>query len=87
MNGVCVVFVYAGRLGLLRCVYCTGLDFYGCVKLVNYVRTEVASGSDTAAPAPAPSSGDGLKDAAKAAAKAVEAAAISSKGGAFSDEK
>ena len=43
-----------------------GLDFYGCVKLVNYVRTEIAAGS---------------------AAKAIEAAVVSSQGSAFADEK
>ncbi|CAM9453354.1 unnamed protein product [Ectocarpus sp. 6 AP-2014] len=49
-----------------------GLDFYGCVKLVNYVRTEVSSAS-----------GGGLKD----VAASIEAAVVASKGEAFADER
>ncbi|CAN0484394.1 unnamed protein product [Ectocarpus sp. 12 AP-2014] len=49
-----------------------GLDFYGCVKLVNYVRAEVSSAS-----------GGGLKD----VAADIEAAVVASKGEAFADER
>ncbi|CAM9441383.1 unnamed protein product, partial [Ectocarpus sp. 12 AP-2014] len=49
-----------------------GLDFYGCVKLVNYVRTEVSCAS-----------GGGLKD----VVSDIEAAVIASKGEAFADER
>ncbi|CAN0115742.1 unnamed protein product [Scytosiphon promiscuus] len=54
-----------------------GLDFYGCVKLVNFVRTEVASAESDGG-----SGGDP-----KAVAAGVEEAVLSSRGGAFSDEK
>ncbi|CAB1107781.1 unnamed protein product [Ectocarpus sp. CCAP 1310/34] len=49
-----------------------GLDFYGCVKLVNYVRTEVSSAS-----------GSRLKD----VAAGIEDAVVASKGEAFADER
>lgn len=53
----------------------TGLDFYGCVKLINYVRAEVREWASS-------SSGDR-----SAAAADIKTAAISSQGRAFADER
>lgn len=64
--------MFSGPFPFLRCVRPSGLDFYGCVKLVNYVRTEVSSAS-----------GGVLKD----VAAGIEAAVVTSKGGAFADER
>lgn len=51
-----------------------GLDFYGCVKLVNYVRTEMSGSA-------------GAVEDLKVAAAAIETAVVSSQGGVFADER
>lgn len=52
-----------------------GLDFYGCVKLVNFVRSKI----DTAL--------EEHHHSLKAAAASIETAAISSQGSAFADDR
>lgn len=51
-----------------------GLDFYGCVKLVNYIRTEVATAET-------------ICGYSKAVAGIIEEEVLSSRGSAFADEK